>query len=82
MKTDPQQAINTQEAPAMITEVEVLYKDFEQTVRENMPNAGCNTISNRVSLNRGIKMTNLSNILLKWIPKNERKKRKFIYVSK
>ena len=28
----------------MITDVEVLYKDFEQTVRENMPNADLNLI--------------------------------------
>ena len=46
---------------------------------ENMPNAGENTISNRISLQKGVKMINIDKILFKWMPKSERKRRKFIF---
>ena len=46
---------------------------------ENMPNAGENTIANRISLQKGVKMINIDKILFKWMPKSERKRRKFIF---
>ena len=37
-----------------------------------------NTIANRISLQKGVKMINIDKILFKWMPKSERKRRKFI----